>query len=65
MSRRPDEAISDPVARLLDGCAATCRLWPEQEEGACDPALLEVIDDGNRGYLAGLCLVLPEPAVAR
>jgi protocatechuate 3,4-dioxygenase beta subunit len=29
----PDEAISDPVARLLDGCAATCHLWPEQEEG--------------------------------
>ncbi len=30
-----------------------------------DPALLEVIDDGDRGYLAGLCLVLPDAAVAR
>ena len=29
-----------------------------------DPALLEVIDDGDRGYLAGLGLVLSEPAVA-
>ncbi len=30
-----------------------------------DPALLEVIDDGARGYLAGLCLVLPESVGAR
>ncbi len=33
MSADPVEAISDQVARLLDGCAATCHLWPEQEEG--------------------------------
>lgn len=33
MSAGPDEAISDPVARLLDGCGATCHLWPQQEEG--------------------------------
>jgi protocatechuate 3,4-dioxygenase beta subunit len=30
-----------------------------------DPALLEVIDDGDRGYIAALCLVVRESAVAR
>lgn len=33
MRTGPDEALSDRVAHLLDGCAATCHLWPEQEEG--------------------------------
>ena len=33
MSTGPDEAISDRVVRLLDRCASTCHLWPEQEEG--------------------------------
>jgi protocatechuate 3,4-dioxygenase beta subunit len=33
VSTGPDEAVSDAVARLLDRCAATCHLWPEQEEG--------------------------------
>lgn len=33
MSASPDEPISDALARLLDGCAASCQLWPEQEEG--------------------------------
>ncbi len=33
MKADPDEAISDKVARFLDQCAATCHLWPEQEEG--------------------------------
>lgn len=30
-----------------------------------DPALLEVIGDTDRGYLAGVCLVLPGPPVQR
>ena len=25
--------VSDPVARHLERCTATCQLWPEQEEG--------------------------------
>ena len=33
MSKEPEEVISDPVGRFLDGCTATCHLWPEQEEG--------------------------------
>jgi protocatechuate 3,4-dioxygenase beta subunit len=33
MSSEPDEAISEAVGRLLDSCAATCRVWPEQAEG--------------------------------
>jgi protocatechuate 3,4-dioxygenase beta subunit len=33
VSTGPDEAISDPVVRFLDGGTATCHLWPEQEEG--------------------------------
>jgi protocatechuate 3,4-dioxygenase beta subunit len=33
VSTGPDEVISDPVARVLDGCASTGHLWPEQEEG--------------------------------
>lgn len=31
MSTGPDEVIAESVARVLDGCAATCHLWPEQE----------------------------------
>jgi protocatechuate 3,4-dioxygenase beta subunit len=61
VSTGPDEAISDPVARVLDGCAATGHLWPEQEEGPYrrgDQPCRRDVTEGRAGtpLALGLCL---------
>lgn len=61
MSAGPDEAISDAVARLLDECAATCHLWPEQDEGPYrrgEQPLRRDVTDGRRGAPLALGLRL-------
>lgn len=61
MSTGPDEAISDPVARVLDGCVATGHLWPEQEEGPYrrgDQPCRRDVTEGRAGTPLGLGLRL-------
>ncbi len=61
MSTDPGEAISDALGRLLDGCAATCHLWPEQEEGPYrrgDQPLRRDVTEGRAGTPLALGLRL-------
>lgn len=61
MTTVPGPPLSDTVARLLEGCTATCQLWPEQEEGPYrrgDQPARRDITDGRRGTPLTIGLLL-------
>lgn len=61
MSTSSGHPVSDPVARLLGRCSATCQLWPEQEEGPYrrgDQPARRDITDGRPGTPLAIGLLL-------